>query len=213
MDEKDKYTPNSNKYHMANDVANKTAVETKRASIVKGAVTVKEKSAFKKMVEAFFLKDVEDVKTYLVYDVLLPELKDAIYNLINNGSQMWLYGNTSRTRRPGSSSNVARVSYNKCYDQGRPERPASNNMTRSSMKFDDVEFEDLADAEEVLNQLVDILETYQQVSVADFCEMAGIPDVYTDRRYGWLNLATAEVRRMSGGGYYIKLPKAVLLPK
>lgn len=202
----EEYKPNSNKYHL--EKSNEESVH--RESVVKGNVSVRQKSGLRKAAEIFFAKDIDDVKNYLIYDVLLPEAKDALYALINNGAQMFLYGETRNKRNP--NTNGIRFSYNKCYDQGKPERNTLTNKANLT-RLDDVVFDDMRDAEEVLNSMVDILETYGTVSVSEFCELANRPDEYTDRKYGWTNLATAEVRRMSGGGYYIKFPKAILLPK
>lgn len=203
------YKPNSNKYHMGKA---KEESEIHRESVVKGKVSIRQKSSIQKAIEVFFVKDVEDVKNYLIYDVLLPELKDALYNLINNGAQMFLYGNARNKRYPNNNGGI-RISYNKCSENPKIEHSSSNNGLRNGTRLDDVTFEDRSDAEEVLNSMVDILETYGSVSIAEFCELANRPDEYTDRKYGWTNLATAEVRRMSGGGYYIKFPKATMLPK
>lgn len=188
------------------------AVETvreRKESVVSGNVTVKKSTGLRKIIEMFFARDIDDVKDFMIREVIIPELRDGLYNLINSGCQMFLYGDT-RTKRSSSAPGTVRVSYNKCYDQSRPAE--QNARSRSGMNFDNVTFEDIADAEEVLNQMIDILEDYKSVSVADFCDLANIPDEYTDRKYGWTNLSKAEVRRVSGGGYYIKLPKAILLP-
>lgn len=202
------YKPNSNKYNEM--VAQNTAVpEKRRESVVTGNVTVKEKSAIRKVIEIFFAKDLEDVGDYLVKQVIIPEMRDAFYSLIDKGTQMLLYGE-ARNKRSAPGPGTVRVSYNKCYDQSRPTE--QQTRSRIGMNFDNVTFEEMADAEEVLNQMIDILEDYKSVSVADFCDLANIPDEYTDRKYGWTNLSRAEVRRTSGGEYYVKLPKAILLP-
>lgn len=203
------YKPNSNKY---NEMMAKNAPPeslTRRDSVVSGNVTVRKSTGLKKAIEVFFAKDMDDVKDYLVQDVLIPEARDAVYNLINNGCQMLLYGST-KNRSSRNGPGVVRVNYNKCYDQSKPQD--QNEKRRNGMNFDNVVFEDMADAEEVLNQMIDILDDYKSVSVADFCDLANIPDEYTDRKYGWTNLSKAEVRRLSGGGWYIQLPKVILLP-
>lgn len=204
------YTPNSNKYREKMAQKNSSEQEKRRESVVTGNVTVKKSTGLRKIIEVFFAKDIEDVKDYLIQDVLIPELRDAVYNLINNGSQMFLYGETKSKRNSNSGPGVIRVNYNKCYDQSKPQEQSSRS--RSGMNFDNVVFDEIADAEEVLNQMIDIIEDFNMISVADFCDLANIPEEYTDRKYGWTNLSKAEVRRLSGGGYYIKLPKAILLP-
>ena len=203
------YRPNSNKYNEMTAQNPTKPPEKKRESVVTGNVTVKEKSVIRKVFDIFFAKDLEDVGDYLVKSVIVPEMRDILYSLIDKGTQMFLYGE-ARSKRGPSTPGAVRVNYNKYYDQSRPTEPAPKS--RNGMNFDNVTFEEIADAEEVLNQMIDILEDYKSVSVADFCDLANITDEYTDRKYGWTNLSRAEVRRTSGGEYYIKLPKAMLLP-
>lgn len=203
------YRPNSNKYNEMTAQNPVKPPEKKRESVVTGNVTVKEKSVIRKVFDIFFAKDLEDVGDYLVKSVIVPEMRDILYSLIDKGTQMFLYGE-ARSKRSPSTPGAVRVNYNKYYDQSRPTEPTPKS--RNGMNFDNVTFEEIADAEEVLNQMIDILEDYKSVSVADFCDLANIPDEYTDRKYGWTNLSRAEVRRTSGGEYYIKLPKAMLLP-
>ena len=171
---------------------------------------MRKKTTLKKVADIFFQKDINDVKSYLIMDVLIPEIRDALYNLVMNGLDMMLYDG-KRTRK--SSSNTMRVNYSAKYNNQTsiPETSNSSPRTKSGLNFDDVVFDDRMDAEEVLNQMLNIIEQYDSVSVADFCELAGIPGEYTDRKYGWTSLGAAEVKRISGGGYILKLPRVILL--
>lgn len=207
----DNYKPNSNRY---NELKAQQSIEEanskKLESVVSGNVSIRKKTVLKKAIDTFFQKDIEDVKSYLIMDVLIPEIRDALYNLIMNGLDMMLYDG-KRTRK-SSSSNTMRVNYSAKYNNQstRPET-SSSPRTKSGLNFDDVVFDDRMDAEEVLNQMLNIIEQYDSVSVADFCELADIPVEYTDRKYGWTSLGAAEVKRISGGGYILKLPRVILL--
>lgn len=207
----DNYKPNSNRY---NELKAQQSIEEanskKLESVVSGNVSMRKKTTLKKVADIFFQKDINDVKSYLIMDVLIPEIRDALYNLVMNGLDMMLYDG-KRTRK--SSSNTMRVNYSAKYNNQTsiPEISNSSPRTKSGLNFDDVVFDDRMDAEEVLNQMLNIIEQYDSVSVADFCELAGIPGEYTDRKYGWTSLGAAEVKRISGGGYILKLPRVILL--
>ena len=207
----DNYKPNSNRY---NELKAQQSIEEanskKLESVVSGNVSMRKKTTLKKVADIFFQKDINDVKSYLIMDVLIPEIRDALYNLVMNGLDMMLY-DRKRTRK--SSSNTMRVNYSAKYNNQTsiPESSNSSPRTKSGLNFDDVVFDDRMDAEEVLNQMLNIIEQYDSVSVADFCELAGIPGEYTDRKYGWTSLGAAEVKRISGGGYILKLPRVILL--
>lgn len=207
----DNYKPNSNRY---NELKAQQSIEEanskKLESVVSGNVSMRKKTTLKKVADIFFQKDINDVKSYLIMDVLIPEIRDALYNLVMNGLDMMLYDG-KRTRK--SSSNTMRVNYSAKYNNQTsiPESSNSSPRTKSGLNFDDVVFDDRMDANEVLNQMLNIIEQYDSVSVADFCELAGIPGEYTDRKYGWTSLGAAEVKPISGGGYILKLPRVILL--
>ena len=64
-----------------------------------------------------------------------------------------------------------------------------------------------SDAKEVLDTLLDILDTYDSVSVGDLYDAVGMSHNYTDNDYGWTNLSSAEVVCIRGD-YMLRLPKA-----
>ena len=56
--------------------------------------------------------------------------------------------------------------------------------------------------------MVDLIDTYGFVTVADMYDMAGLQAPYTSNKYGWTNIRTAETVR-GRDGYMLKLPKAM----
>ena len=54
----------------------------------------------------------------------------------------------------------------------------------------------------------ELLEQYGVFRVADLYDLVGKSCDYTDNKYGWTNLRSADVVRVNGG-YALKLPKAL----
>ena len=77
-------------------------------------------------------------------------------------------------------------------------------------KADDLIIASRAEAEQVLDEMYELLDTYKQVTVADFYDMLGISSEFTDNKYGWTNLNGARVIRVRDG-YRIDLPREQVL--
>ena len=162
----------------------------------------KKKSEAKKLVGAFVQEDVTSVKDYIINDVLIPAAKKAITDIITNGIEMLLYGET----RSKSKDRSTKVSYTKYYDRDY-DRPA-RSRGRYGYDYDDIILDTRKEAEEVLDRMDDLIDNYGVVSVADLYDLVGISGNYTDNKYGWTNLRNADVQRVRDG-YLLKLPKAL----
>lgn len=195
------YKPNSHK-----SKAEEAATEEKRAKkVVSGKVTTKENNT-RKFAGLLVSEDASKVKSYVVLDVLIPAIKKAISDIVTDGIDMILYGE-SRGKKSRSSGGVSYRSYYD--DRDRRERDRGGRGSSSSrFDYDDIVFDTRGDAELVREQMVDILDQYGMVTVADMYDLAGLTVPYTASRYGWFNIRTAEVTRIHNG-YILKLPKAM----
>ena len=188
--------PNSHKYKAEN--SEKKKIEP----VVKSGAKLRKKNEFQKGAGSIISEDAKSVKSYILMDVLVPAIKDAIEDIVTNGIRMLLRGDTS-ARRSGPSGGISHISYNKAYD--RRDR-SSLDRPRGVMDFDDLILPTRYEAEEVLRSLDDLIETYRIVSVADMYEAAGIRDFeYTARNYGWKDIRRAEVVHVRNG-YWLKMP-------
>lgn len=188
--------PNSHKYKTEN--SEKKKIEP----VVKSGAKLRKKNEFQKVAGSIISEDAKSVKSYILMDVLVPAIKDAIEDIVTNGIRMLLRGDTS-ARRSGPSGGISHISYNKAYD--RRDR-SSLGRPRGVMDFDDLILPTRYEAEEVLRSLDDLIETYRIVSVADMYEAAGIRDFeYTARNYGWKDIRRAEVVHVKNG-YWLKMP-------
>lgn len=178
--------------------------ERKVEKVVTGTVKAKKKGGLHKFTDVFISEDASNVKSYIFMDVLVPAIKKAISDIVTNGIEMMLYGESGRKK----SSNASRISYRDYYKDDRRSRERSS--TRSGYDFDDIILDNRGEAEDVLSRMDELIETYGLVSVADFYDLVGITGNYTDNKYGWTDIRSANVIRVRDG-YMIKLPRALPL--
>lgn len=180
-------------------------------SVVTGTTIVRKKSVGDKIRDTFIAEDLVKVKDYVVTDVIVPNIKKAIDDIVSNGIHMVLYGSgtgsrSSSSNRIHTSSSSPRISYKDYYD-GRTSPSAVGSRT-NFYNFDDVVFDTRGDAELVLDQLVDMLSSYGVVTVQDYYDSCGVTSDYTTCDYGWRTLKTASIARVPEG-YIIRMPRAI----
>ena len=157
-----------------------------------------------KLAETFISEDASNIKSYILMDVLVPAIKKAVIDIVTDGISMLFYGDTSHGNRRSSTS-ASYISYNRYSDRDR--RDDRTLYGRSRYSYDDIILQSRGEAEEVLDRMSEMIDTYGIVSVADMYDLVGIATNYTDNKYGWTNLRNAEPIRVSNG-YMLKLPKA-----
>ena len=152
----------------------------------------------------FFSEDIPDVKEYLIFEWLIPTIKDAFVEGVQSAIDLAFYGKVRGRKR------TTRSSLDSFYDYSGRSKRARDAVTprgRVSYDFDDIYLESNAEAEEVLDVLCDIVEEYGKVSVGDYYDALGITgNGPADRTYGWTDLRNARVSR-SREGYTIVLPR------
>lgn len=184
----------------------KPAAEEKRATkVVKGNVRTKTNEV-RKFADVFISEDINNVKSYILMDVLVPAIKKAVADIVTNGIEMILYGSTSKGRNSSSGSKVSYRNYYDSRDDRRDDRGGSR--TRSGLDYDDFVFESRGEAEAVLSQMGDIIERFKYVTVADLYDMVDKVPPFTANKYGWTSIRNADVVR-DRDGYRLKLPRAM----
>jgi len=179
--------------------------------VAKGSVKMQKKPASKRFLESIGVEDGRTVGDYILWDVVLPSVKDMLASVVKNGIDVFLYGQTKpkNIERRGRTS---RVSYNRYYDDY--DRPPSRTYTyrpRAAMDFSNIVFNDRSDAESVLNEMADIVQQYGFVKVSEFLALSGVDDSdisFADHGMGWERLVNVGVDRVRDG-YVIHLPRPV----
>lgn len=163
---------------------------------------LKKKSEIQKIAETFVAEDLNKVKNAVLMDVIVPAVKKVISDIVTNGIDMLLYGEVKNNK----ATTTSKIGYNSMYNSQNQANAA--RVARSSYIYNDIILSSRGEAEEVLNQMNEIIGTYGVVSVADLCEIVGVTGEFTDNKYGWSDIRDAYVER-SKDGYMLKLPRAL----
>ena len=188
--------------HKTRDINNEPIPEKKIEKIVRGNVVAKKKGTLQKLAELIVPEDVNDVKNYILEDIIVPTIKDGILDVVKAMLGVNGRGGDRNARR------ASKVSYSSYYDSDR--RDATRTRTRTGYDYDDILLDNRGEAEDVIARMDELIATYGIVSVADLYDLVGITGSYTDNKYGWTDIRAAHVIRVSDG-YMIKLPKALPL--
>ena len=200
------YTPNSHKYKEEQKNA-AAPVEKRVQKVVKTPVKTR-KNEVRKFADIFISEDVANVKNYIFMDVLVPAIKKAIYDIVTNGIDMFLYGGTGKGKSAGASG--TKVSYRNYYEQKNSGgyRGSENTRSRNGFEYDDIVFDNRGEAEAVKQQMQAAIGRYGFVTVADLYDMVDLPTPYTSQKYGWMDVSGAVADR-TRDGYVLRLPRAV----
>lgn len=200
------YQSNSHKSKQAA----KEAEEKKVQKVVSGVATVKKQNGFNKFIGNFISEDANNVGSYLFTDVIVPGIVKIITDSLKDGIDIVFKGSTSRNNRNSGGYQGNYVSYNNYSSRNDTQRRTTT--TKQVHSPSDITLPSRRDAEAVLNQLNDILQSYGAVTVADLYDSVGITHSFTDVKYGWTDLRNADVAR-DGDGWYVKLPNAYPLDR
>lgn len=197
------YASNS---HKSKELQTESVPEKKIEKVISGKAKSKKKSEIRKFTDAFVPEDVDNVKSYIFTNVIVPAGKKLISDVVD----IILYGESGGNTSAKKSA-ASRVSYRSYYDSQNDRRETRPlNRTRIGYDYDDIILDNRGEAESVLARMDELVETYGLVSVADFYDLVGISGNYTDNKYGWTDIRNASIIR-TRDGYMIKLPKALPL--
>lgn len=188
---------------------NVATVEKKKVEKVISGTATRKPDAARKFTNLFAPGDMSSISEYIIMDVIVPATKKMISEIVRNGIDMILYGESGRSKN--YSGNSDKVSYRSYYGSNDNNRNSSTTKTRSVFDYDNITIPTRQEAEEVIRQMDAIVEVYGMVSVADLYDLCGITDHnYMNAKYGWMNIRTAEAVRVRDG-YVLKLPRALPL--
>lgn len=197
------YQPNSHRSRELQTTEPKQ--EKKIEKVVSGKVKTRDNKS-RKFAGIFISEDASSVKSYIFEDVLIPTVKKVISEIVSNSVDIILYGGSGRGGSGRRSEN--KVSYRSYYDDRHDDRRDTDRYNpRSRFEYEDIVFNTRGEAEAVRRQMLDVIERYGMVTVADMYDMAGLTAPYTGNGYGWTNIRSAEPVRVRDG-YILRLPKA-----
>lgn len=168
--------------------------------VIEGTAHKRKKPLGQQVAETFLMEDMENIGAFVVKDVVVPTLKNGIFQMIVGSLSMALFGTVKNVGQ--NKGLLGTVSYDKMYES--PTR--AQRAAKAQHRFEDLAFDDKFEADDILEAMRDLVEEYGQVSVADMYELAGESYDPIDRKWGWTNLKSASVI-YSRGQYILDLPK------
>lgn len=202
------YTPNSAKSKQPADTTPPEDAAKKVQRVTTSDVVRVKKPLGRKIMDTFKGDDVHSVGSYVLFEVVLPQVKTAISDAVSQGIERMLFGDSRPSRGPSARGGY--TPYNRVAPSstsGRREEPRSMSREgRARHDFGEVVLRDRAEAQQVFDILLAQIDQYDRATVADLYDAVGITPGFTDNKWGWLSLADAQIRR-DRDGFLLDLPR------
>jgi hypothetical protein len=194
------------------------ATETKPLN-TQATVKMKEKSVSRKFKEAIFSNETGDVKSYLVFGIIIPAIKSTIVNvgtsalelIFGVGSSNSYYGVPKKKNTP----------YYQYYSSEVEATKSSGKLTNSYSRYayKELNCNNFAIATEIRDRMLEAISKYHRASVGDLYdtvqEVCEDPKIITaettDYKWGWKTLEHSYIKRELDGSYTLILPDPVYL--
>jgi hypothetical protein len=180
--------------------------------VTRSEAIVRKKGLGRRFSETFMGGDARTVGSYVTFDVLLPALRDMVADTVTMGIERMVYGEASRPRSRGIRSNpslVGHTPYNRMSAGLRPDpREQLSRRARATHDFGEIVLPTRIEATEVIDGLFNLIQKYEQATVANLYDLLGMTPAYTDGKWGWTEetFLGADIRHVRGG-YLLKLPQ------
>ena len=174
-------------------------------------VVVKKESEAKRLGKKFFSEDAKTVGSHVVESVVIPSLQKLLSDAVK-GAIDWLIYGSKGIKNP---SGVGTISYYNRSGYVNPTPVYTNPMLNNKPTLyavNDIIIADRGEAEEVLLRMKESINSYGMVSVGDFYDLVGQRASFTDQKWGWFDLRTADIIRVEGG-FCIRFPKVQPIEK
>lgn len=176
--------------------------------VTKGRAIFQQDSLGMKIKKMFFPGDIRDIKGYALNNIIIPSLKNGVLALV----ELTLFG---QVRRSNGGYSPSRTNYT--YVSSNPQRQtvaqtqaSVNQSDRANHNFQNIIFESYQDAEDVIETMVDLLNKYGRVTVAQFYDLARLECDWASENWGWTSFQRLETRAVRGG-YIIDVNQPILL--
>lgn len=179
--------------------------------VKKGGVVSTKKPLSKKFADTFMTEDTDDIKSYILLDVIIPGIKNTILDVI----EMAFFGSSSGRGR--SRSKNERTNYRSYYggSSTRRERRDDRHRDGRAKRDDKVDYRNIVllhrdETEEVIEQLHKRIRKYGEVSIAELFDLIDEQSNYNDNNWGWKDERDIRLRRVSHG-FLIDVAEAIYL--
>lgn len=189
--------------------------------VVTGPVIQKDQTNWHKFKNIFFGGDFKTSAAHVAGDVFLPALRQLAFDIVIEGTKGVIFGESSyRRRAPVDYSSRMRYSSPNMLPRPDPRDPRySGVISQAATRLPDqrpyrpsatrdigqIILYSRKEAENVLEQLVNVIDMYDVVSVADLYDLLGLEVTPIDHKWGWSYLHNSEIRQVREG-FLLDLP-------
>lgn len=153
-------------------------------------------------------KNIRNISNSLFSSIVMPAVKGLVLDFFNDGLRMAMFGRDNVARPGGGHTNyhqmqerrhrqTRRVSHN---------QPARRTVPYVEDVFDDIFFDNRADAELVLGRMMERIAEYGWVTVGDLYSLTGLSPNYTSEGWVWYRLDQCRIE-YTGDGFVIDFPE------
>lgn len=177
------------------------------------------KGLVERLVSSFIGPDgIKDVSHYVSHEIISPAIKNVVADAIKGGVDGLLYGRDGVNRggyNPGRShygtNNRTNYQSRSQYSRGPVSQP-QQRARRPRFTTESYMLESRDEAMYVFDELRNLANDYNFVSIADFKDLVGIDSEYTDNNYGWMieQVEGGSIRSMRNG-FVVVLPQPTVL--
>lgn len=216
-------TTYNNSYAAKSSLAQKSVEEEKPklGGTIQGGVSLKRKTPGQRFMDRFVKTDLHTVGTTLFDDVIVPAIMDMLYKAGHDALSMFIYGDTRGSRTGGLRSIGGIVRDYTSYSSNSISRSRDRDRvdiyrSEDSPRYNNLVFEIRSDAENILFNMRDYINTYNDIQIVKLYELVeeqtGIKIQMSaqDAKFGWSDLTNATVRQVRGG-YLLDLPNPIVL--
>lgn len=154
---------------------------------------VKRESTAKKVVGEIIREDAKSVGETVLWDVIIPTVKNLISDTVTRGIESMLYGGDTRPSR-------SRSGYSDYSGYSRPkDRRERRSARHAEPERNEIIFDTRSDANDVIDRMSDLIDQYGQVSLADLNALIGASSNFIDDNWGWTDMGSFDVRQVRDG--------------
>lgn len=198
----------------------------RKPSVESTEVTTRKHSEISRFKDKLVQENLPKVKNHIIFDVLIPLSKQLIDDFVH----MVLFGET-RNKTRDSINPSGKVDYRRYYPEPEPRDSYRRNRRRREYSstsrsnkyrnYDDLLFESRYKARRVKDDMIDVMENEEMVSISDMYDFAEMKCPHTYDDFGWIldtnsDMSDSEIIHIKDEDgrdkYYINLPPAVQLP-
>lgn len=182
--------------------------------VVRTAGVIKKPTLGSRIKETFAGEDAKTTGSYVFFEVLVPAIKAMMFDTITQGADRMLFGGRDVIRSGMANAPRTRTNYNKVSTDNANRYPGRNfegggreinRQARNNHNTSDILLDTRGEAETVLDTMQDLISRFQWVSLSEFYSLVDVTAEFTDEKWGWTNISSAQIRP-SRGKYVILLP-------